>query len=92
MQRNIKSRSETFNAHVREITKTLHGYRHFTGEMTKSLEKLGYEIKKCNKHYKCFYNNLFVTTIASTPSDAYAGNQVIRHIRTFWEKYEFQIW
>ena len=88
MQRDIQSTSKTFNAQVHEITKVLHGYRHFTEEIKKCLEKLGYVIKKCKKHFKCFYNNLFVTTIATTPSDTYAGNQIIRHIRTFWERYE----
>jgi len=88
MKRDIKSISKTFNDQVHEITKVLHGYRHFTKEIKKCFEKLGYVIKKSNKHFKCFYKNMFVTTIASTPSDTYAANQIIRHIRTFWEDYE----
>ena len=45
MQRDIQSTSKTFNAQVHEITKALHGYRRFTNEIKKCLEKLGY-VKK----------------------------------------------
>lgn len=84
----VKSNNEKFNQQVVELTKVLYGYRLFNNEIKKTLEKLGYIIEKKGTHIKCCYENYFVVTIASTPSDANAGHEIIRHIRAFWEKYE----
>ena len=84
----IKSSSDTFNRHVGDLTHALYGYRHFNSGIKKCFEKLGYTVINSGSHIKCYYNNRLVTTIASTPSDLNAGHQILRHIRTFWEKYE----
>ena len=88
MRQLVKSSNEKFNEQVVELTKVLYGYRHFNNEIKKTLEKLGYIIEKKGTHIKCYYENYLVVTIASTPSDANAGHEIIRHIRAFWEKYE----
>lgn len=84
----VKSNNEKFNEQVVELTKVLYGYRCFNNEIKKTLEKLGYIIEKKGTHIKCYYENYFVVTIASTSRDANAGHEIIRHIRVFWEKYE----
>ena len=84
----IKSKSSTFNQQVLVLTKALYGYRHFNEGIKRSFTKLGYEIISSGNHFKCYFNNNLVTTIASTPSDSNAGHQVLRHIRAFWESYE----
>ena len=88
MRQLVKSSNEKFNEQVVELTKVLYGYRRFNNEIKKTLEKLGYIIEKKGTHIKCYYGNYLVVTIASTPSDANAGHEIIRHIRAFWEKYE----
>ena len=88
MRRFIKSSSEVFNSQVEALTQIFYGYRHFDKKMKRSLEKIGYTVVDSGNHIKCFYNDKLVTTIASTPSDLYAGNQTLRYIRSFWEKYE----
>lgn len=84
----IKSTSTIFNEQALELTNALYGYRHFTCDIKRSLEKLGYKIVTSGNHIKCYYYNRLVTTIASTPSDTNAGHQVLRYIRAFWESYE----
>lgn len=84
----IKSSSQTFNSQVLDLTKVLYGYRHFNSDIRKCLERLGYKVSTSGTHFKCYYNNCLVTTIASTPSDTNAGHQILRHIRSFWESYE----
>lgn len=90
MRQLVKSNNEKFNEQVVELTKVLYGYRRFNNEIKKTLEKLGYNIEKHGTHIKCYYENCLVVTIASTPSDANAGHEIIRHIRAFWEKHDNQ--
>ena len=84
----IKSKSNTFNNQIIELTRAFYGYRHFNSEIKKCLAKYGYKISTSGNHIKCYYDNRLVTTIASTPSDQNAGHQVLRYFRTFWESYE----
>ena len=88
MRKIIKSSSNTFNRQAVELTNAIYGYRHFSNSIKKCLEKLGYKITTSGTHFKCYYDNHLVTTIASTPSDLNAGHQVIRYFRLFWESYE----
>ena len=88
MRQLVKSNNEKFNEQVVELTKVLYGYRKFNTEIQNTLEKLGYRVEKKGTHVKCYYKNYLVVTMASTPSDANAGHEIIRHIRAFWEKYD----
>lgn len=85
----LKSNNTIFNNQVNILSDIFYGYKKFTPKMKTSMEKLGYEIYKAGKHIKCLYNGKLVTIISLSPSDINAGDNVIRCIRSFWEKTTF---
>ena len=74
-----------------ELKSIFMGFTKFNPKMQRRLEHLGYEVKTNGKHFKMYVElngNKHMVLISSTPSDAFAGNQVLQEIRRIYERYE----
>ena len=81
---------KTTNEHLKQIWPQLEAiflnYKGITSKVVKDLQKLGIEVK-INKHAKIIIEG-YIFTISATPSDKYAGRQILREIRRYYERKE----
>ena len=63
-------------------------YKKFNKRIIPQLEKLGFECKYTSAHLKVFMivkGKKYCVTIASTPSDNYAGSMILKQFRRIYE-------
>lgn len=64
-------------------------YRRFTDVIERKLNRIGVIAIKSRKHIKLIFSlgeNDFCVVISATPSDRYAGNQILRVFRRIYEQ------
>ena len=64
-------------------------YKRFTDVMERKLNKIGVAVMKNRKHIKLSFSlgeNNYCVVISATPSDRYAGNQILRVFRRIYER------
>ena len=87
----MKTTSKLLEPVWEELKSIFMGFTKFNSKMQRRLEHLGYEVKCNGKHHKMYVEldgNRYMVLISSTPSDAFAGNQVLQEIRRIYEKHE----
>lgn len=65
-------------------------FRKFNSTTQDKLERLGFRVVYNSKHPKMYIERNGVThvvTLCTTPSDGYAGRQILRKIRSIYERY-----
>lgn len=65
-------------------------FREFNSNIQDKLERLGFKVVRNSKHPKMYIERNGVTpvvTLCSSPSDGYAGRQILRRIRAIYERY-----
>ena len=64
-------------------------YKRFTDVIEQKLNRIGVIAIKTRKHIKLVFSlgdNNFCVVISATPSDRYAGNQILRVFRRIYEQ------
>lgn len=89
----MKTSSKLLQPMWEELKDIFMCFRKFTDKMQRRLERLGFEVKNSGgKHYKMYIElngNKYMILISSTPSDTFAGNQILQEIRRVYETYGY---
>ena len=80
----MKTKSKELNIIWADLEAIFLNYKGITPRVIKDLQKLGIEVK-INKHVKMTIKGQ-IYTISASPSDKYAGRQILRVIRRIYEK------
>lgn len=89
--KNMKTTSETLRPIWEELKDIFFSFKKMNAKTVGRLEKLGYEVKFSGNHYKVFIelgNKKEMILISSSPSDTYAGSQILQDIRRAYERYD----
>ena len=85
----MKTKSEQLAVIWDELQDIFKDYKKLKMEHIDRLRKLGYEVVYQGKHPKIYIQingKKECVTICSTPSDKYAGRQILRQIRALYER------
>ena len=84
----MKTNNETLKEIWDDLSDIFENFKKFDYKIQNRLQKLGFEVVYTGKHPKMYFyidNIRYCITLCSTPSDKYAGRQILRQIRRYYE-------
>lgn len=86
----LKTKSRKLQEIWTDLTDIFLNYSSYNGNVERNLNRLNISTVKSNGgHIKCFFwinGKKQCVTISTTPSDRYAGRQILRQFRKIYEK------
>lgn len=85
----MKTNNKTLLEKWDELSDIFSDFKRYKDLDINKLHKLGFEVVYNGKHPKMYFyidNKKYYITLSSTPSDKYAGKQILRQIRRYYER------